>query len=107
MRVRQEALKKKLFTKMRINEVLECYNKAALNKKGHYLAICNIIKLIGPFKQCNMKILFADYKTQSTSLVCEKKMVQRCNKGEEDSLIKEVSKEILIDFFNLTLNNEI
>lgn len=107
MRVEQEVPNLKHFTKMRINEVLECANKAIdeirnkknINARGHFVSTTEIQKAMGPYKQCATRIVYVNLDKHSTSAFCGASIMERCLSENEEKMIKKVETQALTQFF--------
>lgn len=107
MRVEQEVPNLKHFTKMRINEVLECANKAideirkkeSINAKGHFVSTTEIKKAMGPYKQCVVGIVYINLDKHSTYAFCGASIMERCLSENEEKIIKKAEAQALTQFF--------
>lgn len=91
--------------KMRINDILACFNKVLASKiedsntfTGHLVAHTSIKRLIGQIKKCSISIYYVNNK--SNIKVCEHFIIDRFSEENKDSLIEKTSLEILTLFLS-------
>lgn len=92
---------------MRINEVLECANKAIdeirnkknINARGHFVSTTEIQKAMGPYKQCVTRIVYVNLDKHSTNTFCGASIMERCLSENEEKMIKKVETQALTQFF--------
>ena len=92
---------------MRINEVLECANKAIdgirkkenITAKGHFVATTEVKKAMGPYKQCIVGVLYINLDKRSTHAFCGASIMERCLSENEEKIIKKAEIGALTQFF--------
>lgn len=100
---------------MKINDVLECFNKALSLKrnevsteaKGHFVAYSNIRNLIGPYKEFFTQIVYVNPITTETKYICNNVITERCSKDSEDIMLIKNEKATLEKFIYLMLQPDI
>ena len=90
---------------MKINEVLECINKVSDSKRenthGHLIAVTEIKKSMGPYRQAYTHIYYIDLDKKDKYEYCTASIMDRCTKDKEDKLKERCEKEALIKLFSL------
>lgn len=92
---------------MRINEVLECANKAIdeirkkenIDAKGHFVSTTEIRKAMGPYKQCIVEIMYINLDRHNTHAFCGASIMERCLSENEEKIIKKAETQALTQFF--------
>lgn len=92
---------------MRINEVLECANKAldeireseVLQVKGHFVSTTTVRKSMGPYRQCDIKIIYVNLDSKENYTFCTASSMERCSVEEEKKLIDTTEAKALTLFF--------
>lgn len=106
LKLKQEAHKLKHYLKMKINSVLECFNKV-LDERGnpdkkHFVAHSTIEKKIGPIKEVTTFITLCNSTTGKNECI-----VKQVNTGAsiteeaKEKLIEETEKKALVEFIML------
>lgn len=92
---------------MKINEVLESYNKFLetyreahdINCKGHFIALTAIIKSMGPWKEFRINIYYIDSNKEKYPFISSSTM-EKCPKEKEEQCIDKLSLNALQCFFH-------
>lgn len=92
---------------MKINSILEGINKAIdvirinreINVNGHFTAISNIKKSMGPYKEYRIVIDYINLDSHENFMFCSNHCMERCPVGEEYKLEEQCTQEILTKFF--------
>src|SRR5574344_2197538 len=95
-RIKREVHRQKHYWKMKINEILECFNKV-LDIRGnpgkiHFVAYSSLEKKIGTIKQVTTVITLCDPQKGNTEFV-KNSMTGVALTGLENKLIEESQKE--------------
>lgn len=93
---------------MKINEVLECFNRALDikgNPKGiHYVARTTIEKKIGTCKQATTTITLCDPQAEPKDIISVSGIMS-VPTGQEDVLMENMQKKALTEFIIRLLND--
>lgn len=100
---------------MKINEVLEAYNKAIDNireeknitAKGHFISIADIKKSMGPYKQIYVTILYHDGVKNVNYPFAGAQLMDRCPIDKEETMLKQCELAALTKFFLYCHNEEV
>lgn len=92
---------------MKINEVLEAYNKVidtlreekGIKAKGHFVAVTNIKKSMGPYKQFYVHILYCDVTKNINYPFAGAQLMERCPAGQEEEILNKCELAALKSFF--------
>ena len=94
---------------MRINNILECFNKVLASKTGdknrHIVAYSNWKPKMGPYKEASTIISLIDSVTMKSEQLISMSEVDRTPAGEEDKLIERNEEKALIEFIKLWDND--
>lgn len=90
---------------MKINEILECFNKA-LDLKGnpnkvHYVAHSTLERKIGPVKQATTIITLLDQVNDIRKDIVEESYITNMPAGQEEVLKEETERRALIKFITM------
>lgn len=100
---------------MKINEVLEAYNKAIdhireernINAKGHFIAVEDVKKSMGPYKQFYVSILYHNGTNKVNYPVAGAQLMERCPAGTEEQALEKCELAALSKFFQYCADQEI
>lgn len=101
--------------RMRLNEVLECANKAideiregkGIMAKGHFVSTTEIRKSMGPYRQCDVRIVYVNLDEHKTIDFCTTSAMERCTIEDEKKLVKATEMKALKAFFTQQCITEI
>ena len=97
--------------KMKINDVLESYNKAleeyrwnrGLSTEGHFVSSTVIKKngSMGPFRECDVEIIYVDISNNGCKniAICGAVCKERCTVDQEEALINKTELTALAKLF--------
>ena len=94
---------------MKINDVLECFNKALTidrenqnrENKGHFVAYSNIRKSMGPYREFFTQIVYVNPITTETKYICNSTSMERCPREGEPTMLINNEKKALEKFIYL------
>ena len=100
---------------MKINEVLEAYNKAidclreekSIADKGHLIAVEDVKKSMGPYKQFYVSILYHNGTSKVNYPVAGAQLMERCPAGTEEQALERCELAALSKFFQYCTDQEI
>lgn len=92
---------------MRINDVLESFNKTieeerhrtGIKNRGHFISVTTIEKAMGPYKKYHVVIFYVDIDKGENIEFISKYYTHKVPKGKEESIQKIVDCDILTAFF--------
>lgn len=94
---------------MRINNVLECFNKVLESKRPkenkHVVAYSNWKQKMGPFKEATTVISIIDPTVMKSDKLVVVNTVDRVYAGEEELFIEKNEEKALIEFIKLWDND--
>lgn len=111
MRPKRGGQKLKHWEKMKINDILESYNKAidkirkdkGITENGHLMAFTDVRKSMGPYKEFRTDILYISSDRNNT-YVCNHVSMERCLKDEEQKFVEKNELIVLEKLFTLLYN---
>lgn len=97
---------------MKINSVLEAINqcveaernKRGISIKGHFVAVMEIQKAMGPYKKYHISIIYIDIDNKENIEFISKYYTQKAPKGTEEKTRIEVESKVLTPFFTKLLD---
>ena len=100
---------------MKINEILEAYNKAIdiiredkkLNVKGHFVVLEDIKKSMGPYKQLKVDILYCNVENNVNYPFAGAQLMEKCPAGTEEAMMEKCELATLTKFFYYLHNEEV